>query len=288
MSAHDKITARVLEIIETEQAVPWRRPWSSSAPRNLRGNLYRGVNRLMLSLASYGDPRWLTLRQCNELGGRIRKGERGTPLVLWREVEAEDGGERWVSRLYHVFNVEQAEGLDLQPFERSVSPGSEACEKMERLVAGMPLPPRMARGEIACYIPSKDTVVVPRRELFESEAAYCNTLAHEAIHATGHESRLARPDVMNPAAFGGSSYAFEELVAELGACFLCSELGIENDLRQSAEYVRGWLEALSRDKTMVVRAASAAQKAADYVAGEAGNPHQSCPSSQSSSSSQSS
>jgi antirestriction protein ArdC len=121
------------------------------------------------------------------------------------------------------------------------------------------------KGVAAYYSPSQDVVVMPRAELFESAEAFEQTLAHELVHATGHSTRLARKEVCDPIQFGSDPYAREELVAELGASFLTAELGIQSDVEQSASYVAGWLKALKNDKSLIVRAASSAQKAVDFI-----------------------
>lgn len=267
MKAYQHITDRIVRAIETEGLLPWRKPWCTESPRNLRGNNYRGINRLVLSIQPYADPRWMTFKQVSELGGKVRRGERGTPVIFWNEVEEERGTEtqkRMLARYYYVFNVEQAEGLSLEPFTKSVD--EAACSSVARLAEV--IRPSVAvhrKGTAAYYSPSQDVIVMPRVELFATSEDFEQTLAHELVHATGHSTRLARKEVCDPIQFGSDPYALEELVAELGASFLTAELGIQSDFEQSASYVAGWLKVLKNDKSLIVRAASSAQAAVDFI-----------------------
>lgn len=267
VKAFQHTTDRIIRAIETEGLVPWKKPWRTDSPRNVRGNVYRGINRLVLSIQPYADPRWLTFKQVSELGGKVRRGEHGTPVIFWSEVEQERGTEtqkRTLARHYFVFNFEQAEGLGLEP--QNVERDDHAISSVEPLASIMcPQVEIQRKGASAFYSPSRDLVVMPRAELFESIEAYEQTLAHELIHATGHSTRLARNEVCDPITFGSDPYAREELVAELGAAFLTNELGISSDLQQSASYVSGWLNALKNDKSLIVKAASSAQAAVDFI-----------------------
>ena len=267
MKAYQHITDRIIRAIETEGLLPWRKPWRAESPRNLRGNDYRGINRLILSIQPYADPRWVTFKQVSELGGHVRRGEHGTPVMFWNEVEEERGSEkqkRMVARYYYVFNVEQTEGLDLGPLTKGLN--EAVCSSVASLAEIMcPSVKVHRRGTAAYYSPHEDLVVMPRAELFESLDAYEQTLAHELIHATGHSTRLARKEVCDSIQFGSDPYAREELVAELGAAFLTNELGISSDVQQSASYVSGWLKALRNDKSLIIKAASSAQAAVDFI-----------------------
>jgi antirestriction protein ArdC len=179
--------------------------------------------------------------------------------------------ETWVLRYYNVFNVDQMELPDkvratLEPPARTVSP----FEAAEEIIRNMSRPPALRFGfDHAAYFPATDMIEMPNRNRFESAEAYYDTLFHEEIHATGHASRLGRTGIAEGvAAFGSETYSREELVAELGAAFLCGTAGIEQaTLRNSAAYIRNWSEKLRADSRLIVMAASAAQKAADYILG---------------------
>jgi antirestriction protein ArdC len=272
------VTDRIMAALE-RGTVPWHRPWSgqANAPRNFvttRG--YRGVNVFILSAtassAGYSSPFWATFNQIRGLGGHVKRGERGTPVVFWkvneRQTETEDGGEdveRYaVLRYYVVFNVKQCEGLRVPVLSgRTVEPIGEC----ERIVAGMPNPPAIHHGgNQAFYRPSTDSVTVPAREAFETAESFYSVLLHELTHATGHPKRLNRSGIANLEAFGSHAYSREELVAEMGAAFLCGHAGIaQRTVDQSASYIATWLRVLANDRRMVVMAAGQAQKAADYI-----------------------
>jgi antirestriction protein ArdC len=128
-------------------------------------------------------------------------------------------------------------------------------------------------GALAFYRPATDTVQMPTRETFDNPEAYYSTLFHELTHSTGHQKRLNRPTLTDLQPFGSTNYSKEELVAELGAAFLCAQAGIENaTVNRNASYIAGWLRALENDRRMVILAAAQAQKAADYILGRMAEP----------------
>jgi antirestriction protein ArdC len=274
---YQAVTDRIMAALEAG-TVPWRRPWQTfGSPVNIRtGRRYRGINVLLLSLQDYSDPRWGTYKAISEAGGNVRRGEKSTRVVLWKPVKKRDAEGEDASYLllrdYAVFNAEQAEGIEPLPEieEREFTP----IEQAERIVngyvlvpgAGNPGPPMLFGGDRAYYSPFEDTVKTPRAELFESDEAFYSTLFHELVHSTGHKKRLGR---IEPAIFGSDPYAKEELVAEVGASFLCGIAGLAaaGD-EQSAAYIAGWLKALSSDRRLVVQAAAQAQKAVDMIVGE--------------------
>lgn len=265
---YQSVTDKIINALE-KGTVPWRVPWVAGGPVSLRSNKrYRGVNVFLLSLAGYGDPRWGTFKSVKDAGGYVRKGERGTTIILWkptkRRGEDENGEENetpyLLLRTYVVFNGEQCEGLP----ELQLEFENEPIERAEEIVAGFVGGPGiLLGGGRASYSPLKDLVRCPVLGNFTSPEAYYSTIYHELLHATGHESRLKR---IEPALFGTIPYAQEELVAEMGAAMLCGMAGIDN-LDQSAAYVDGWLERLRNDRRLVVQAAAQAQKGADLILG---------------------
>lgn len=251
-------------------------------PRNLvskRG--YRGVNVFLLHAMMHESPFWLTYNQARELGGHVKKGERACPVVFWKRLQVDDIGEPTGKKIipflryYSVFNVAQCE--DIPPDKIPVLNGSkrEHCPitEAESIVATMPQKPEIRHGGgRACYSPSFDRVDMPQPETFRSGQDYYSVLFHELTHATGHESRLNRNGVSGSdgewSAFGSTPYAREELVAEMGAAFLSGHAGIvERTLDNSAAYIQSWLARLKEDKRLIVQAAAAAQKAADFILG---------------------
>jgi antirestriction protein ArdC len=275
MSVYDLVTARILQQLENGVA-PWRRPWGGPMrfPRNLTTlKPYRGVNVFLLACQSYDSPFWLTFKQAQEIGGHVRKGEHGSPVVFWTEWQTTDKetGEPAkipVLRHYTVFNAGQCEGIGhLVPAPKVVDNPNPPLERCESVVMGYPNPPRVeCQFNQAFYRPTADLVGMPPRERFDSSELFYGTMFHELAHSTGHKTRLDRKDLMDLNRFGSEPYGREELVAEMGAAFLCSHAGIETaTLDNSASYIDGWLRAIRQDRTLVVTAAAQAQKAADYI-----------------------
>jgi antirestriction protein ArdC len=290
MDVYAIVTEKIVNLLE-QGIVPWRKPWTSTGlPRNLVSKKqYRGVNTFLLSATKYVSPFWLTLKQANQLGGSVRRGEHGTLIVFWKtdeivaagtEPEADESGEqeekarrRFVLRYYKVWNVEQCElpQAVLDKLPKIETHQHDPIEAAERIIAGMPNPPEIQySGSKAFYSPLTDRVILPPRELFISTEEHFGTLAHELSHASGAEKRLNRKSIAEAAPFGSSTYSFEELVAELSAAYLCAEAGISPAVLQNqAAYIQGWLAKICSDKRMVVVAAAQAQKAADYILGRA-------------------
>ena len=278
------ITDRIIEKLQQGTA-PWHKPWSGGiegAPRNLVSRKeYRGCNVFLLACQGYESPFWLTFNQAKERKANIRKGEKGSPVVFWKfsekAEESEDGETKQKSipilRYYTVFNVAQCDNLDAptvpSPTERPFAP----IETAQRLVDAMPQRPAIEhREQRAYYRPSADIVNMPRAETFDGPAEYHSTLFHELVHSTGHTSRLDRKGVSGSdgewSAFGSAPYAREELVAEIGATFLCGFSGIENrTIDNSAAYLNSWIARLKSDPKLIVTAAAQAQKAADFIRG---------------------
>jgi antirestriction protein ArdC len=268
------VTERVIQALE-EGTVPWRKPWSAAGvPVNVRtGRPYRGVNVLLLGLTEHSDPRWGTYKAMRECGGQVRKGEKATAIVLWKPVTRKGENENGelsehgylLARCYNVFNAEQCDGLP----ELELSDQSEYVvnDRAEEVINGYKSGPALLHGgDRACYSPAKDLVRMPEPESFSSSPEYYQTLFHELIHSTGHESRLAR---LEPALFGSDPYAKEELIAELGASMLAGLIGLETSAGEnSAAYIANWLEALRNDRKLIISAAAAAQKASDRIVGD--------------------
>lgn len=280
MNVYEIITERICEQLE-KGAIPWRKPWRYDHKNNVRGatNLiskkaYRGVNAFMLAVMPYSSPYWVTFKQAQGMGGSVRKGEKSTPVVFWKQLEINETGEDGsknkkripLLRYYNVFNVEQCEGVkdpSAVPLPVDAPPFNPIAE-CEAIVGGMPKRPHISHtGGKAFYNPLFDSVTMPAPERFDSSAEYYSTLFHELTHSTGHTSRIGREF---GAAFGNEQYAKEELIAELGAAFLCGVAGIEQTLiENSAAYIANWLKQLKKDDKLIVCAAAAAQRSADYI-----------------------
>ncbi len=281
---YENVTKTIIETLE-RGVVPWKKPWHQlpSVPTNATTNRpYRGVNTFLLSIHSYTDHRWLTLKQANELGGTVKPGEKATTVVFWKrwkpnvpDEEQESGVTREVPllRYFKVFNAEQCAGLRLAGLHQSDEyKEHERIRRAELLVQHMPSPPTIREGgNTAWYRPCDDHVQIPEIKLFWTPDAYYATLFHELGHATGHESRLNRSDrsgVMGQNRFGSGEYSKEELVAELTSAFCAANVSLDDRLLgDSASYIDGWLSVLKADPKAVVMAAAQAQRAADLIRG---------------------
>lgn len=270
------ITDKILDIMK-DGVIPWHKPWlKSGSHRSLvSGKQYRGVNVFLLSCSSFNSPWWLTFNQAKAKGGKVKKGEKGTMIVFWKPLQlkernTETGEEEkkkvFVLRYYKVFNLEQVEGIEAPPEPEKIV--REPIETAAAIIKDMQNPPVIEHSGNydACYRPSSDEVNMPLMDDFESSESYYSVLFHEVGHSTGHSSRVSRPEGMQNISFGSGSYSKEELIAEMTASFLCGEAGIlQETIQMSASYIEGWSAKFKDDAKMVVCAAAAAQKAADYV-----------------------
>ena len=275
-SIYRTVTDSIIAELESG-VVPWVRPWKSQAspfPENVVSKRrYRGVNILLLwataATRGFGNPGWLTFRQAQSLGGSVRKGEKATTIVYADKVtrvdkDADDDAvtaDIHFLKFYWVFNVEQTVGLPAEYYAApSSKPDGQRHAHAEVFLSRIGAPVRHG-GDRAYYSPGQDVIVLPKRDTFESLPHYYATSLHEHVHYTAHPSRLDR-DLRGR--FGDRSYAGEELIAELGAAFLCSKLEIPGELRH-ASYIASWLELLKDDSRAIFTAASAATKASDYL-----------------------
>ena len=281
-SVYEVVTEKIIKQLESGVA-PWRKPWTCQTPANLLTQReYRGLN--VFTLASQGFPSrfWLTFNQATKLGGRIRKGEKSSPVIFCnigdeRETTAQAGAKEtsrpFLLRYYSVFNLSQAEGIDIPTSVLQVAHTNDPIETCEQLVTNMPNSPAFEQSDKAWYSPSNDVVGMPARGLFHSSEEYYATEFHELAHSTGHAKRLHRENFDNPVSFGSESYSKEELIAEMTSAMLCGIAGIEQRiLENSAAYLKTWITRLKSDSRLLVSAASQAQRAADFIQGKA--PHQ--------------
>jgi len=279
-----EITDRIVEALERGVApwvCPWRRDGEGGRPRNgASGHVYRGMNVVLTAMSGFASSRWYTYRQARDLGGCVRKGEKGTQVIYWQFIDAKPAGKgndaggngagpnvRRIPFLkaYSVFNAEQIDWPSGSKHALVVPASCTADDddnnaQVEAVIAAS----RAAiiqQGTRAYYSPGEDRIVVPAKARFESSSAYFSTVLHELAHWTGHEGRLSR-DLKGR--FGTESYAAEELIAEMAAAFLCANLGIAGKL-QHAEYIANWIKVLQGDKRAIFTAARLAQEAADYL-----------------------
>ena len=282
-SVYEIITDRIIAELEKE-TVPWKKKWKASGfPKNLVSKReYRGVNTMILSMTSYSSPYFATIKQVNQLGGRVRKGEKGFPIIFWKYQEAKESLEvvfasqedtvdeprsAPILRYYTVFNVEQCQGLNgAIPEEVTIS--FDPIDECEKVVSGYTNRPEIKHmNGVACYKPLMDSLLMPKPESFETPENYYGTLFHELVHSTGHEKRLGREEIKTLSVYGDHKYSREELIAEIGASFLCNRthIDIAHVFDNQVSYIGSWLKVLKDDKRMIVYASAKAQKAVDYI-----------------------
>lgn len=275
---YQEVTDRIINSLESGTA-PWVKPWrslgSGAVLRNAVSNRpYHGINVFLLMSTDYTDPRWLTFKQAKSLGGSVRKGEKSTRIVFWRMLRVKD--EKSTSgklktipllKLYSVFNVEQCENLDkLKTPEAVVLAEHERDEQLDDFMDKTEVSHREGEGDRAFYRPATDSIEMPKLGTFKDRGAFYATLLHELTHATGHKDRCDR-DMSGR--FGNEAYAMEELVAEMGAAFLCQRFEVDG-LLQHASYIKSWLKVLKEDNKAIFTAASKARKACQWAYGKTG------------------
>jgi antirestriction protein ArdC len=282
---HADITNQLIAAIEADPgqpSLPWRRTGGAlHIPVNAHtGNRYNGINILSLWVAAqargYIAPIWGTYRQWAELGAQVRRGEKSSLIVFYREYDTDpdpetpdDTGKRRVARASFVFNADQVDGFELPPQPQSLGP-IERIANADRFVASTNAM-ICHGGDRAFYMPSADRIQMPDEGLFSGtdtmtrSEGYYATLVHELVHWSGVKSRLDRDMGKR---FGDAAYAAEELVAEIGAAFLCAELGITQDVRPDhAQYLSNWLKLLKDDSRAIFTAAARASEAGLYLRG---------------------
>ena len=284
---YEEFAEKVIEMLE-QGAAPWQKPWTANqdlAPHNpVSGTVYRGGNRLWLSMMCQEDPRWMTFNQASEAGYKIRKGSKSVPIEFATfekrvDVLDENGNpvldengkpkkeiiklDKPIYQQFRVFNGSQIEGLP--PLE----PGKplyewEPLEKAESILEKSGAKISHDQADMAFYSSSTDEIHLPPKSNFDAPDKYYATALHELGHWAGHESRLNR-DMSGP--FGSEKYAREELRAEIGSWMLGQDIGIGHDPGQHAAYVESWIKALKEDPLEIMRACRDAEQIKDYVLG---------------------
>ncbi len=278
---YEMVFNRLKAQVEREGLLPWQRPWRGSGmmPQNfISRKAYRGINPWILSMAGFECPYWVSFRQAKALGGRVRKGEKGFPVVFWKWIEksnskyssGEDNQREKnipLLRYYTVFNLVQCDGIIWNKPQAATIPVMECCEA---IIRDNPRLPTIRTGyDHAFYCPTDDFVGMPNRSSFINSEMYYDTLFHELTHATGHESRLGRfQNKTGLHSFDVPTYSKEELVAEIGGAFLNAHAGIVNrTIESNAAYVKHWMEKLEDNPKWLIQAAGQAQKSTDYILG---------------------
>jgi len=272
VNIYKEITDRIISQME-EGVIPWQKPWiaSGKAISHATGKAYSLLNQMLLGCPG----EYLTFKQCEAAGGKVKKGEKASMVVFWKWIEQEDEEthekkEVPFLRYYNVFHIDQCEGVAAKHTTEAVFPdGAEPLEAAQEIIydylsrEGVKL--SHSEGDRAFYRPSTDEVVLPVRKQFISTAEYYSTVFHELTHSTGHPTRLNR--LTKPSFFGTEDYSKEELVAEIGAATLVNHVGIETSasFRNNTAYLQNWLKVLKDDKRFIVSAAGKAEKAVNLI-----------------------
>ena len=275
MDLYQEVTNRIMEQLENG-LIPWQKPWISvgNAISHATGKPYSLLNQMLL-----GRPgEYVTFNQCQQEGGKVRKGEKSQMVVFWKWIETEDeetGEKKEVPflRYFNVFHIDQCEGLKAKYTQELPQTSANADETAEAIIAGYIQRSGVrllhSKGDRAFYQPLTDSITLPLRAQFRETAEYYSTSFHELTHSTGHTSRLNRLD--KTAFFGSEAYSKEELIAEIGAATLVNHAGLEtpDSFRNNAAYIQNWLSVLQNDKRFIVSAAGKAEKAVNMILGEA-------------------
>jgi antirestriction protein ArdC len=268
-NVRETITNKIIKALEQGQ-IPWICPFEKQQlPVNYKtGKEYRGMNLMLLWLESmmngFTGNYWLGFKQAQSMGGKVKKGEHGTPIIVCcpfskTEKDKRTGEEKEIHGNYfktdYVFNLySQVEGIEFEPVTAEYKP----LEGFDKLVLNMGVKIRNS-GERAYYSPDDDLINMPFYSKFKTQEDYYDTLAHELVHSTLHPDRLAREFK------GGDERALEELIAEIGGAFLCAEFGLKTNIQNNAGYVQSWLKSLKDDSSYIFKAAKHASEAVNYI-----------------------
>ena len=290
-----KVSDEIIEQIKGGVA-PWQKPWkpgeSVGAENFSTGKKYTGGNSLYLMSRGIsegrGDNRWGTYNQIREAGGQVRKGEKGTQVQFFtnrtakaakdeqgktlkdkegKTIYEEEKRSAPICKQYTVFNVEQAEGLELKQRESRLRPEWDAHRDAEKVIAAAGPKVEHVAGDRAYYRIAEDKVVLPEPSQFPTRNGYYQTAMHECGHSTGHPDRMNRDTLKDGLenGFGSSEYAREELRAEISAMMTGERVGVGHDPQRGASYVENWVAVLEKDPHEIHRAARDAQKMSDYL-----------------------
>jgi antirestriction protein ArdC len=283
------VTNRIIEQLE-KGVMPWQKTWNGYglAKNYVTGKAYKGINMLMMNfLTRHEKPYFLTFKQAQDLGGKVKKGAKAYEVIYFN-VSFKDGENNTVTtetafnlkqaeekvkvlkflKYYSVFNIDDVEGIDFQ-FNDIILNENEKLDVCEDILNNYPNAPEYVfeNSNRAFYSPFQDIVNMPRIEFHTSAEFYYTTFFHELTHSTGHKKRLNREGVAEMDGFGSMRYAKEELIAELGAAFLCATAQIQKQeiIENNAAYLASWLKVLKEDKHFIFDVAAEAQKAVDYI-----------------------
>jgi antirestriction protein ArdC len=284
---YQEVTDKILAALE-RGVLPWQRGWDqglAGAPMNpTTGRAYRGINTLLLGMmqdaAFNGDPRWCSYRQAQARGWQVRKGERGTTVVFYRKLQrrgGEDGETGLVSpdtagegarpffmmRASTVFHATQIDGIPVYNPPGIAAEPWRTPEAVQTILDNSGATIHYG-GSQACFVPSRDCIYLPPKGAFRSDAAFSYTTLHELSHYAYAAPRL---NLSQGGRFGSAAYAFEELVVSIASVNICTVIGVEAEIENTASYLADWMTVIKSDKKAIFRAAADAQRVADYILG---------------------
>jgi len=284
ISVYEIINERIISELE-KGVIPWLNPYQSKlrAMNLISKKYYKGINTILLNIGnSFNSPYWLTFKQCTDLGGKIKKNEKSQIIIFWKITNIKELNKTTnlmeiksipLLRYYRVFNTQQCElpeGSVPEYLEIHKNDKLNICESIVNNYKNKPII-KNDNAYKAFYHTVKDFINIPSIELFDTSYKYYSTLFHELIHSTGHSTRLNRDEITKLASLGETEYSKEELVAEIGSAYLCTFAGIDNrTVKNSAAYIKGWLDVLKNDNKFLISAGCKSQKAFEYILGDQG------------------
>lgn len=296
---YQNVTQNLIKVIEENKILPWQLPWDRvdlGGQQNFRTKrAYNGINAFITCLvqitSGYRSPYWLTAKEITAKKGKLKPNQKATPIVFFKVIESDDqdnetdkNGELIINKIgiakaYRVYNLDQVDGIDFKIPKAPNYDHKKILEKADKLAKNLKHLPPIKHVDLnrAYYNKTHDFINIPPKTSFKNQPEYYSTLFHEITHATGHKKRLARscPDdiaasPINLTRIGkDKAYAYEELIAEMGSAFLCSEAKILKDTENnSAAYLKSWLTCFKSDPNMLIRAAKEAEKSTYYLLGK--------------------
>ena len=281
----DQMINNINQAIEDGTGAPWHKPWTGVFGEHqnaISGHIYQGNNPFFLDMlggTNYEDYRWITYGQAKKAGGTLKDGEYQKsiallkPIIIERKEDKDKPKDEVITfpifRYYRVWNVEQWEGLEIEPLVKPDAKEFVPVEEAEKIVSAMADRPEIFNNgkNRAYYRMKEDTIHLPDKSGFDKGNEYYSTLFHEIGHSTGHQSRVGRKGIENFDHFGSGQYAKEELVAEFVSAILCRQAGINNTRENSEAYLKSWIGKLKNDEKLLVSASSQAHKAVKYILG---------------------
>jgi antirestriction protein ArdC len=273
---YEKITNMILEKLQ-QGVVPWQKTWKTAYPKNLiSGMPYKGINLILLGMQDFESNYWLSFKQCKDLGGSVKRDEHASMVVFWKpivkytekDVDETTADVHFLLRYYYIFNVSQCNIPEDVLLKKNIISTNPKIIEAEEIIMGYPKPPAIVINSTIPnprYLPRLDRVEIMPLANFISSDDYYASLFHELTHSTGSKDRLSRNGIIDSINFGSENYSKEELIAEIGASYLCNISGITKSLENQSAYISNWLQVLQNDNRMVLIAASQAQKACDFI-----------------------